>query len=139
MAGYVGIVDPVSGVGYLPAQAYGSGQTPVTNSNTGAATAITGTLAAVANKTQYITGFAVTGAGATAASVINVTVTGTISGTLNFNLVVPAGATTSINPLIVQFSQPIPASAVNTAIVVNVPSFGVGNTNAAVVAHGFYQ
>ena len=82
-------------------------------------------------------GFIITGAGATAASVVTVTVTGTITGTLSFALVIPAGATTSITPLIVEFSRPIPASAANTAIVVNVPSFGAGNTNAAVVAHGF--
>jgi hypothetical protein len=33
---------------------------------------------------------------------------------------------------------PVPATAVNTAIVVTVPSLGAGNTNAAVTAFGFY-
>ncbi len=118
-------------------QAVYGGGTDITASATGAASALTATLAGVASKTTCIAGFIVTGAGATGASVITITVTGTISGTLSFALVIPAGATTSITPLIVEFSRPIPASAANTAIVVNVPSFGAGNTNAAVVAHGF--
>ena len=117
----------------------GSTQTPITASSTGAAAALTETLGGVASKTTYITGFEVTGGGATAASVITVTVTGTVSGTLNYNIVVPAGVTTSITPLVVEFTIPIPASALNTSIVVNVPSFGAGNTNAAAVAHGFTQ
>ncbi len=114
-----------------------AGGTPVTGSATGAASAITATLTSAAGKTAYITGFLVTGAGATAASVINVTITGTITGTLNYNIVVPAGTTTSIQPTGQTFAIPIAASGTNTNIVVNVPSFGSGNTNAAVSAYGF--
>jgi hypothetical protein len=114
-----------------------SSGTDLTASATGAATALTATLPGTAGRTTFITGFEITGAGATAASNILVTVTGTISGTLNYYLTVPAGATTSITPLVVEFARPIPASAANTAIVVNVPSFGSGNTAAAVTAHGF--
>lgn len=103
-----------------------------------AATATTATLAGAAGKTTYITGFEVTGAGATAGSVVTVTVTGTNSATApTYVVTVPTGATTGIQPLQVEFPSPIPASGVNTAVVVNVPSFGAGNTNAAVVAHGF--
>lgn len=65
------------------------------------------------------------------------TVTGCVGGPLNFALVVPAGAGASITPLQVDFSRPIAGSAVNTAVVVNIPSFGAGNTNAAVTAYGF--
>lgn len=117
----------------------GSNQTPITASATGAASAANATLAGAAGKTTYITGFQVTGGGATGASVIAVTVTGTISGTLNYRIVVPAGATASITPLIVTFPAPIPASGTNTAIVVNVPSFGAGNTDAATSVQGFQQ
>jgi hypothetical protein len=39
----------------------------------------------------------------------------------------------------VNFNPPIPAASVNTAIVVTLPSLGAGNTNAAVVTHGFQQ
>ena len=115
------------------------GQTALTASSANAAAANNQTLAGAAGKTTFISGFEITGAGATAGSTIAVTVTGTITGTLNYRLVIPAGAGVAIVALIVMFSVPIPASAVNTAIVVNVPSFGAGNLDAAVVAHGFQQ
>lgn len=102
-----------------------------------AAAAANSTLTPAATKTAYITGFDVTGAGATAGSVILVTVTGVLGGTLTFPLTIPAGAGVGITPLQVRFPYPIPATAVNTPIVVNVPSFGAGNTNAASVAYGF--
>lgn len=114
-------------------------QTPITASATAAAGAMTATLTGAANQRTYITGFQVTGAGATGASVITVTVTGVITGTMSYNIAVPAGATAAVTPLIVTFPVPVQSSAVNTSIVVNVPSFGAGNTNAAVAAQGFLQ
>lgn len=115
-----------------------SGSTAVAASsgNVAAATA-TATLAAAAGKTTYISGFELTGAGATAASVVVLTVTGALGGTLSFVVPVPAGVAAGVAPLVVEFNPPLPGSAVNTAIVVSVPSFGAGNTNAAVVAHGY--
>lgn len=103
-----------------------------------AAAVATATLAGVAGKTTYITGFELTGAGATGASVITGTVSG-IGTTMSYDIAVPVGATVGITPLVVAFSRPIPASAVNTAIVVSFPSFGAGNTNACVSAHGFQR
>lgn len=103
-----------------------------------AAAANNQSLAAVAGRTTYITGFSVTGAGATGASVIAVTITG-LSNTLTYYVAIPAGAGVGITPLIIEFSRPIPASAVNTAIGVNVPSFGAGNTQAAATARGFQR
>ena len=111
--------------------------TDLTASATGVASAATATLAAAAGKFTYITGFEVTGGGATVGSLISVTVTGVVTGTLTYVFAVPTGATGGATPLIVEFSRPIPSSAVNTAIAVVVPSFGAGNTNSAVVAHGF--
>jgi len=110
--------------------------TSITASATGAAAASNATLAAVAGKTTYITGFVVSGGGATLASIIAVTVTGTITGTLTYYLGVPAGVLVGASDLTVQFTTPVPASAVNTAIVVNVPSFGAGSTAQSAVATG---
>lgn len=93
-------------------------------------------IAAVAGKRNFIRGFMVTGGGATAASVIAITVTG-LTNTLQFNVAVPAGATLGIFPLMVEFPVPLAATADNTAITVNIPSFGAGNTNAAAAAFGF--
>lgn len=95
------------------------------------------TLVSAAARRAYISGFQVTGGGATAASLILVTVTGTIGGTLTYVIAVPAGVTLGIVPLIVNFPSPIPASADNTNIVVTAAAFGAGNTSAAVNANGF--
>lgn len=104
--------------------------------NVAAASAVA-TLDSDPGKTTYISGFQVTGGGATAASVINVVVSGTLGGSLTYNIAVPAGAILGIVPLVVQFYPPYPASALDTDIVVTVPTFGVGNTNASVVSTGF--
>lgn len=105
-----------------------------------AATAGTAVLGAAPGQTTYISGFEVTGTGATAASNIQVTITGALGATpLVYVVAVPAGVNTSITPLIVEFTIPIAAYQQNATITVNVPSFGIGNTNAAVVSHGFRQ
>jgi hypothetical protein len=127
-------------IGPLPANTQ---SVTISASSTGAAQANNASLAAVAGKTTYITGFDITGTGATAASVLTITVTG-VGTTQNYSLLIPAGVTTNIagnsgSMLSVRFPQPIPASAVNTAIVVNCPSFGAGNTNASCTAYGFQQ
>jgi hypothetical protein len=114
-------------------------QTDVDNSATGAAAPIVATLPAVAGATTFITGFEVTGGGATLGSDISITVTGILGGTKTYVLSVPAGVLLGVVPLVVQFSRPIPASAPNTVIAVNVPSFGAGSTVQAVTAHGFQQ
>jgi hypothetical protein len=123
---------------FFPSATGSTGQT-LSNSATGAASAITATLTSTVGQTAWVTGFEVTGAGATGASVIVVTITGGLGGTLSYDLVIPAGVTTSITPLIVEFPQPLPANGTNTNIVCNVPSFGAGNTNSAAVIHGFRQ
>mgnify|MGYP001582767201 CR=1 FL=1 len=118
--------------------AYPSGATAITaaSGNVANATAAA-TLAAVAGKTTYITGFEVTGSGATLGSIVTVTVTGTITTTLSYTVAAIAGALLINTPLIVAFPVAIPASAANTTIVVSMPALGAGNTNATVVAHGY--
>lgn len=116
------------------------GATAVTaaSGNVAAGTA-TATLPAVALKTNSITGFSITGGGATGASVISCTVVGLIGGTQTYTFAVPAGATLGATPFVRTYSWPVPASAVNTAIVVSCPTFGAGNTNASVNAEGFVR
>jgi hypothetical protein len=112
--------------------------TPITadSGNQANATA-TATLAGVAGKTTYITGFSVTASGATAAKVATVTVTGPITGTKTYTFVFPAGATVAATPLVICFGKPVPASAVNTGIAVSCPASGTGGTNCTVTAEGF--
>ncbi len=95
------------------------------------------TLPAAAGKTTWITGFEVTASGATAALPVTVTVTGLQGVNLSYTFTFPADPLAEAVPLIVQFPQPLPASAVNTAISVQLPASGAGGTNATVCAHGF--
>lgn len=98
-------------------------------------TALTRTMAAVAARINYATGFDVTVGGATAGSLITVTVTGLEVGTLSWILAVPTGATASTR-LEVKFPTPL-AGAVNTAVSLNVPAAGAGSTAAQAQLYGF--
>lgn len=109
---------------------------PVTISTTGTTAATTATIAAVASKTAYLCGFSIR-ATATAAAVGNATVTGTISGTLNFTQFSQA-ASTGLVPLEPNIgSVCIPASAANTAINVISAAPGTGGV-VSVSAWGYY-
>lgn len=101
--------------------------------------AATATLAGTATTTVYISGFTCTPGGATAAALVDLTVTGTLGGTLTYTAGAPAGAAVAGTPVNVNFNPPHPASAVNTNIVVSMPALGTGNTKAACVATGFYM
>lgn len=108
----------------------------ISTNGAGAAT-INCILPAQVGAKTYLEGFHITGSGATAASIVNVTITGLLCGTLNYNVVVPAGVNTAVNFAPVIFPTPLPSNAVNTTVVINIPNFGSGNTNVAVVAYGF--
>lgn len=97
------------------------------------------TLAAQSGKTNYLTGIEITGAGATASSVVAATVTGLLGGTRTLIVAVPAGVTTGIAPIVEQFNKALKGAAANTAITLTLPALGAGNTNAAVSLQGFYQ
>lgn len=94
------------------------------------------TLPAVAGKTNYLSGINLNGSGATAASVVEATITGLSGGTLVVTVAVPAGVTAALTPVNITFNPPLPASAPDTAIVVTLPALGAGNTNAVANAWG---
>lgn len=124
--------------GLLASVGYPTGASPITGaSGNVAASTATATLDGAVGKVTYIMGFDVTSSGSTGAGVVNLTVTGGISGTLTFNYASLVGATVPNAPLSIRFPQPIPASAVNTPISVVLPSLGAGNTHATVNAYGF--
>lgn len=130
--------DALGNTATSPTSDYPIGAIPITGQSGNQANAVaTATLAANATRTTYISGFEVTGTGATGVLIVLVTVTGTITGTLTYVYVFVAGVTTLNTPLIVQFSKAIPGSAINTAIAVSCPASGAGSTNNAVNAHGY--
>lgn len=109
-----------------PAFSYSSG-------NVAAATA-TATAAAPTFGSWIVTGFEVTGGGATAGSIINGTITGLVGGTMTFSVPVIAGVLLGITPIKWDFPGGLRGNPA-TAIVLSVPTFGAGNTNAAVILH----
>jgi hypothetical protein len=112
--------------------------TPVSASSGNVANAAAvATLAGVADKTTYVTGFRCGGSGSTAAAIVNITVAGLLGGTQTYTMISVAGATLANTPVSREFTRPVPASAVNTAIVVTMPALGAGNTNASCNAEGF--
>lgn len=134
---YVTLTD---GAGNIQSPSAGTVVGAVSKSSTSgnvAAAVATATIAATAAKTNYITGFQVTGAGATAGAVVSVTVTGLLGGTVTYTYAAATGATVANQPLNVAFYPPIPASTTNTAIVVSCPSLGAGNTNNTVNVQGY--
>ena len=98
---------------------------------TGTATA---TLTGVSSKYTYLCGFTVTSAGTSSATLGNISITGTITGSLNFEY---AFVSSGQGVLGIAFGPGcIQSSAKNTSIVVNVPAGGTG-TVGAVTAWGY--
>lgn len=131
----VGAANPLAITGALypagaVALAAGSGNV----ANASAAATLTGT----ATTTVYIAGFEITGSGATAGLPVTVTVAGLLGGTRSYTYTFTAGVLVANQPLVVPFFPPLPASAINTPIVVTCPASGAGGTNNTVVAHGYY-
>lgn len=116
----------------------GAAQVTATSGNAANAIA-TATIPAVAAKTNYITGFDVTGSGATAALPAVVTVSGLLGGSITYTYNFAAGALVGNTPLIVRFPHPIAASATNTAISVACGASGTGGTNNVVNAYGYVE
>jgi hypothetical protein len=105
-------------------------ETPVTNSAVGTTAALPATLAGVASKTTYICGFSYKSS-ADVAVLGNLTVVGVISGTMNFRHITTINQTslTDIGATEQNFYPCLPASAVNTAIVVTGPAPGTNGSN----------
>jgi hypothetical protein len=109
----------------------------VAGSGVVAAASAVATLAAAPAKTTYISGLLIAGGGATAALLVDVTIAGLLGGTRTFVHGAAAGVAVKNPDVAVYFDPPLPASAVNTAIVVTCPSLGAGNTKNSVTAWGF--
>ncbi len=95
------------------------------------------TLAATGGKTTYLNDVMITAAGATTALAVTGNITGLLGGTKHFTFVFPAGNATAAQPFVFSPPQPLPASAANTTIVVNLPASGAGGLFATVTVDGF--
>lgn len=107
---------------------YPAGATPITISATGTTLATAATLAGTSGKTTFLCGFNAR-SNATAAATGNLTVAGTITGTLNFtHWTAPLASGLGITEPMM--TPCVPASAVNTGIVITSPAAGAGGTNS---------
>src|SRR4051812_43674046 len=102
---------------------YGGDYVSASSGNVAAATC-TWTIAAHLVKLNYLSGFIVTASGATAGLPVSVTVTGLVGGTQTYTFTAPAGVLVGAAPLVVSLPVPLPTTAVNTAIVVSMPTLG---------------
>jgi hypothetical protein len=94
---------------------------------------------AVSGRLNYITGFSITGTGATAGQAVVVTVTGLLGGTITFTIASVTGATVGNAALNYEFPHPVPASAINTAITVSCATLGAGSTNNVTNVFGYTE
>lgn len=120
---------------------YPTGATPVTGSGSGTTAAVTATLPGVASKTTYICGYSVSQTNPTAATATSITVAGVITATMSFGAPTLAAAATTMHPspVVQNFFPCIPASAVNTSIVVTSPALGAGATLNTAAAWGYQK
>lgn len=107
------------------------------DNQSGAAAQIVGTLTPGTGRTAYLSGFTISGLGATGATGIIVVIAGILGGPISMTVPILAGATTGLVPFIREFPTPLAGSAPGQAITVTVPSFGSGNTSARIETHGF--
>lgn len=121
--------------------AFGQQGTSFAASTTAANGALVLTMPAIAGRRSYITGFTVTGAGSTAGSAGNVTLSGIDNAgaavTLDYAFVAPTGVLVAASPLLVNFSPPALVTA-GAAAQLAVAPFGAGNTIASATLNGFY-
>lgn len=93
-------------------------------------------LAADANAYNWLSGFDVTGGGATAAVLVVITVTGLLGGTITFVMAAVAGVTLPVR-FEKSFMKALRSSAKNTAIQVSAAAFGAGNTAVVTNVYGY--
>lgn len=102
--------------------------TPVTASAVGTTGAIVATIPAVANQTNYLTGFVVTINNPGSAVDATVTVAGVATGSMVYGVhgLAAAATTPQPPPLVVPFPWPVAASGANTAITITLSALGTG-------------
>ena len=135
----VGGMGILAGVAFVESSTAQQTITYIDGSASGAAQANNASLAAGAAGTlNWVTGFEINGGGATAGAAISATLTGIAGGTLTYMFEVPTGVGVQLSPIVVNFGFPgHPAAALASAITINVPSFGAGNTAASATIHGY--
>lgn len=117
---------------------YPAGATPALGTSGNVANAAANaTLTGVAGQFTWVTGFEVTGSGATVGLPVTVTLTNTIGGTASWTYAGVAGVLLENTPLIIPFPKPVRSFSQGQSMVLSVPALGAGNTNSTAVIHGY--
>lgn len=115
-------------------------QTPAGQTTPTANAQAVATITPAAGVFAFITSLRILGLGATAAAVVNATLTGVQGGTITYPVNVPAGVTVPIAPVTDSFGTRGQAgSAAGQAISLTVPAFGAGNTLEEASITGYTQ
>lgn len=134
-------VDDQTSIAYLvtlAASAYPATSTPLSaSSGIVANNPASASLVGAAGKTTYITGFEVTGTGATNALPVTVTVGNVAGGNLSYSYAAVGDPLAANVPLIVPFNPPLPASGPNVTITVSCQKLDGGNIQNSINVHGF--
>lgn len=116
---------------------YSDGQkVVVVDSDQKAAASASGVITASATQRAHLDKVIVGGLGATSTGTAVLTIAGAIGDDISFPIVIPAGATVGITPLVLSFDPPLPGSALGDDITVTLASFGTGNTRADLTVIG---
>lgn len=110
--------------------------TVIANATAAVNAVATATMAAVAAKTNFLNGLNVSTQGGTGAAAGTLTITGLLGGTITLEL--GCAANNAIN-FTIDFPMPLPASAVNVAIVATAAALGANTGAIAVTLFGFVQ
>lgn len=131
--GSMGVANAQQASGPSTGTGYPTGAAPITASATGTTAAVVMTLPGAVGRTTYICGFTIT---STATAAINgtATVAGVVTGTMSY--VQGVGLAPAVVILQEDLTPCIPASAVNTAIVITSAAAGTGGITA-VNAQGY--
>ncbi len=117
-----------------------SSQSPQAITASGANAQQVATITPGAGLFAFLTALRIDGLGATAAAVVNATLTGVQGGTRTYPVNVPAGVTVPITPVTDSFgTRGLQSSAVAQAIALTVPAFGAGNTLEEAEINGYFQ
>ncbi len=112
------------------------GAVAINNNGTATAGTATATLTGAVGKFTYLTGFEITIIDTATAGSAELSLTGVNGGPLLYEIEAQ-GVVGAFNPFDVSYVPPLQSTAVNTNIVLTLPTLGVGTGKVSIVAHGY--
>src|SRR5260221_13594991 len=134
--GNVGLLTGTNPVGNIGALGLPVGATQINANGTATAGTATATLTGAAGKFTYLTGWSITIVDTATGGAAELSISGVNGGPLLYEIDAQGVANAS-NPYGETLTTPLQSTAVNTSIVLNLPTLGAGTGKVSVVAHGY--